>query len=82
MKDFYTTIQTEIGTRDFKFIRVFTANGVIFYVTTLDERKRALMFTMTIKNGEWKFNDYTAIQPWLQNIETKLAMLIAESNPL
>jgi hypothetical protein len=69
-----------VGTepRVFVFQRMENVNGVKFFITTEDEKKKPISFSLTrAKEGNWMLNPGSL--RWLYDIESQLADAIRDT---
>jgi hypothetical protein len=57
--------------RVFEFTRLTNVNGVKFFVTSKDENKKAISFSLKKKDSDWKL--IPGSMRWLYSIESQLA---------
>jgi hypothetical protein len=64
--------------RSFAFTRMENVNGVKFFITTEDEKKKPIAFSLVRgKENSWKLNP--GCLRWLYSIESQLADAIHET---
>jgi hypothetical protein len=78
MPRFTITINTEAGTRDFIFNRIFTVDGPLYYISVKNSRDRSEYFHMIERRGMWTFRDINKVPEWIMPLESKLADAINE----
>jgi hypothetical protein len=81
MLHFTKRIQTDFGTPEFKFNRLFMG-GVRYHVAVLDEHKKTYIFNMEVLNGKWKIVYVPKIPEWILQIETELSEAVLNLNPI
>jgi hypothetical protein len=79
MGSFTRQVKTEEGKLEFTFLRVFTTNGVRYYVTVTDNHHKPFLFHMEEQNEEWKIVDDQNIPEWILRVEDQLCGAIIES---
>jgi len=78
MERFTKQIEVDKKKRTFVFTRMENTNGVKFFITSVDENKKPIAFSLRIgKEDTWK------LQPgalrWLYDIEEELAEAITDT---
>ena len=71
METFNKEIVVGKETRVFEFTQMRNVNGVKFFVTSKDANKKAISFSLTKKDRDWKL--LPGSLRWLYDIETELA---------
>lgn len=63
--------------KDFSFIRVFTTNGVRYYVTVVDGHAKPYLFHMEKRSDNtWRIVDAPKVPEWIHHIEAELGKAI------
>jgi hypothetical protein len=78
MTHFTKRIQTSKGHLSFFFNRLFTADGLRYHVSVVDNNRKAIMFNMEQSEGRWYFVNPANCPDWLVNIEPLLSDCIIE----
>jgi hypothetical protein len=79
MERFVKEIEVGNENRLFEFTRMENVNGVKFFITSQDEKKKPISFSlMRAKDDNWKLNPGSL--RWLYGIESKLADAIRDSH--
>lgn len=81
MGSFIKNIEADGRTIEFSFMRIFTVDGVKFFVTTHDKGGRPVLFQMEVKKGEWKIINAPKVPEWIIRKENELSNSIIENNP-
>jgi len=81
MERFNKEIKVGIENKRFQFTRISNADGVKFFITTVDAKNKPVSFSMKKnKDGDW------ALTPgsfrWLYDISTELSNAIIETRPV
>ena len=71
MERFNKEIVVEQEARTFEFTKMRNVNGVKFFVTSNDKNKKAISFSLTKKDADWKLMPGSL--RWLYGIESQLA---------
>jgi len=78
MERFHKEIAVGNETRLFEFTQMENVNGVKFFITSQDENKKAISFSLKRKEGfQWKLMPGSL--PWLYDIESQLADAIIDT---
>ena len=78
MEQFNKQITVGEESRLFQFTRMKNVNGVKFFITSHDENKKAMSFSLTQKdNDDWKL--LPGSPRWLYAIESQLADAIFDT---
>lgn len=80
MSDFSKKIQVEEGVLKFDFMRVYTVQGVRYYVAVVDKSGKAHLFQMQEKESQWKIVLAPKAPDWILEIEAQLGEAISENN--
>ena len=81
MEKFNKEIKVGIENKRFQFTRISNADGVKFFITTVDAKNKPVSFSMKKnKDGDW------ALTPgsfrWLYDISAELSNAIIETRPV
>lgn len=80
MHQFNKEIAVGKETRLFQFTHMKNMSGVKFFITSYDENKKAISFSLTRKdNADWKLTPGSA--RWLYAIESQLSDAIIDTLP-
>ena len=78
MERFVKEIEVGNENRLFEFTRMENVNGVKFFITSKDEKKKPISFSLVrAKDDNWKLNPGSL--RWLYEIESQLADAIRDS---
>jgi hypothetical protein len=78
MERFVKEIEVGNENRLFEFTRMENVNGVKFFITSKDEKKKPISFSLIrAKDNNWKLNPGSL--RWLYGIESQLADAIRDS---
>ena len=77
MEQFSKVIAVGKEKRLFHFNRMQNVNGVKFFITSHDEAKKAISFSVTQKDNDWKLLPGSA--RWLYAIESELSDAIVDT---
>jgi hypothetical protein len=79
MERFVKEIEVGNENRLFEFTRMENVNGVKFFITSKDEKKKPISFSLIrAKDNNWKLNPGSL--RWLYGIESQLADAIRDSH--
>jgi hypothetical protein len=79
MPHFTKRFITYDGSVRFTFSRIFTANGIIYFLSFIDNDHKAQSFHMVQnKQGRWEILDKIIFPEWLQKLEKELSQAIVE----
>lgn len=81
MDNFTQTLNTTKGDLEFSFIRVFTVNGPVYYVTVL-YKLESYLFTMVLRDGQWKIVDAPKVPGWIHGVENAISLCIEENESI
>lgn len=81
MPKFTKLIETELGLLEFSFTGAYSKYGLRYYINVTDQIQKYYYFTMNEKGGSWQFENALKIPAWLQNLRTKLSIIIVENEP-
>jgi len=81
MEQFNKEIKVGAENKRFQFTKIRNIDGVKFFITTTDEKKKPMSFSMKKnKVGEWSL--LPGSLRWLYDISTELADAIEEAQPV
>ena len=74
---FTKRIEVEKGYVSFYFNRIYTVEGVRYYVSVIDPNtKRVVMFQMHEKEGKWSILHFLDYPFWIVQLEAQLSEII------
>jgi hypothetical protein len=82
MPHFTQRIRTEFGKPEFFFNRIFTARGVKYHVSVLDESHTLRYFNLEVKGGKWYIIDSALVPAWIIALESELSETIKSHKPI
>jgi len=77
MERFNKEIEVGTETRVFEFTRMKNVNGVKFFITSKDENKKPISFSLQKKESDWKLMPGSL--RWLYDIESQLSDAIIDT---
>jgi hypothetical protein len=81
MEQFNKEIRVGAESKRFQFKKIKNIDGVKFFITTIDEKKKPVSFSMKKdKDGNWSLTPGSL--RWLYDIKIELADAIIEAQPI
>jgi hypothetical protein len=81
MGGFIKQIKSDRRIFDFSFLRIYTVNGIKFFVSVIETPTTAHHFTMQKRGHAWKIDDAPKVPDWIKELEPQLAAAIIENEP-
>ena len=76
---FTKRIKTPYGYINFYFNRVYTVEGVRYYISGNDNKRKAYMFDMAEVAGHWLIVYNTKVPAWIKSLQDDLEKAIKEN---
>jgi hypothetical protein len=67
---------TEEFNPEFSFNRIYTVNGVRYYISVFDRKQQAYYFNMQSQGNQWKIINAPKLPNWILNAERELESAI------
>lgn len=67
------------GGVQFTFNRIFTLEGVVYFVTARSKDSLLTVFKMEERNGMWRIDDTRKVARWITSVEAELEKAILET---
>lgn len=79
MGGFIRQIKSRGTTFDFSFLRIYTVDGVKFFVSVIEGATKSYHFTIQKRGDGWKIDDAPKVPDWIMALEPEFALAIDEN---